>query len=507
MDGTPGLRPHPDSDEARIGKSTFLRDYCLWRVAKDPTIRIAYASASADFAKRQVSTIRNVIEGSVKLAEYTGPLKPSPDQRGYTWGADAFMVAARQFTVGEDEADPTMKAYGLGGQIEGARADLFIVDDPDGRRFTDSEREKIWENLLTVVESRLTVGAKLVILSNRWDTHDIAGRLIAQEAEMPGLWRVHTSPAILRERRCVEGHDVCAEHEADPNDWGEVLWPEKFGSASTKVGDKWTPERASQRVARTRDSLAAAGKLSLFYLVYQNDPLGDIERDFTEEMVDAALERGRGCSFGSVPPNCVVVCAQDPAVVEGAATIAIALLNDGTRLVVDCVWGKKRRTEGLHEWLREFGRFKPSYWGIEAQGPWKAYADSPEVKKIVWDQGANLSQLPTGEDKRRADIGVSSLLSIVATKLAIPSATPQDRERMEDLIRQLRNYRAPEKVGSRYIGSGEPDDCVLALWFAERVIREKQLDEQTFRDHPKAKFAGFQSPYMASWEFKVPWER
>ena len=446
------------------GKTSFLRDYVLWRIAKDPEIRIAYASATQTHAARQVGAVRGVIEANDRLRVVAGDLKPAPEQRHYPWSNDRLMVSRRSYNPGSVEADPTLAAFGLGGQIEGIRADLFIIDDPDGHRFTPSERENVFDRIQTVVDSRITVGGKLIILTNRWDTNDIAGLITSQEANMPGLWQIYSTPAIIRE-----------PDPDDPDDWGEVLWPEKFGSKSNKVADRWTAEAAYKNVNKKRAMLRAAGKERFFNLVYQNDPIGDANADFTKEMLEAARDRGKDFRWGEVPAGAAVVCAIDPAGTEGCGVIAVALLGDGRLVVVDALWGRQRRSEGMYAWMRQMNRYSPWYWGVEAQGPWKEWAESKEVDDICAEAGANKVLLMTGENKWRKDIGVASLVPLVADRLVIPSATPADDQRMSAFVHQLASYRAPERHGSRTVESSEPYDLLMSLWFAVRVINDNGL--------------------------------
>lgn len=462
---------NPEADHVLIttrpesGKSAFARNYCLYRLCEDPTIRITIASASLNHARDQVAYIRGVIESNTRLAAAYGNLKPTADQRHYPWSNEKLLVAARTFLPGEAESNATVQALGLEGQVEGIRADLFIIDDPDGQLKSVYERNKLFSRIVTVVEDRMTVGAKLVILTNRWDTLDIAGLIQRQEQEAPGLWKIHTTPAIKR----------WADPE-DPDDWGEVLWPEKFGSESNRIGENWTPKRAWQNVFGRYKRLKAAGKERLFFLMYQNDPVGDGEKDFTQEVVAQATQRGEDVSFGTVPANATVVCALDPAGTEGAGVIALAVLPGGLWQVVDCDWGRGRRSEGMHEWMRDYARYRPTYWAIEGQGPWKEWADSREIKDICAAQAAVKIVLKTGENKWKKDIGVASLVPEVMNRLIIPSKNQADRDKMRPLEYQLLSYRPPQVVnGLRVSESSEPYDLLMALWLAARIIRDKGL--------------------------------
>lgn len=454
------------------GKTTFLKDYCLWRIARDPTIRIAYASRAQKHAIKVCRGIEGIIEHNDHLRTVAGEMRPDSTDRARPWSADRFMVAQRPFTIGEDEVDYTFATFGMDSQIEGSRIDLFIVDDPDGERLGATERERNYDTIQGAIESRLGVSGRVVVLLNRWAEDDVAGRIMAQAQQDPDLWRVYTSPAIIEER-----------DSANDADWGEVIWPEKFGSRSKKIADHWTPRRAWEFFANKRRRL---GKRK-FGLIFQNDTTYGVMRDFPPEVVVKARERGREAHVGLVPPGSIVVCTLDPATVSGAAVLAYAVSPGGGRQIVDLDWGEMRRERGLIEWLEQFGRYHPRYWGIEAQGPWKAWAASREVRETVERQGALLEPMPTPAGmKQAADIGIGSMVDVVESRLVIPEMTEDDRIRMRPLISQLLSY-APDTTAAY--------DAVIALWLAERLVREKRLDRSV--DRPRSE-VGISDPLIAS---------
>ena len=107
-------------------KSTVITvNYCVYRIAMDPNIKITIVSKTQERAKEYLYSIKQRLshERWAKLqAVYgsAGGWKEDAD----TWKADRIYLS-RDST----EKDPTVQALGIGGQITGARSNLIILDD------------------------------------------------------------------------------------------------------------------------------------------------------------------------------------------------------------------------------------------------------------------------------------------------------------------------------------------------------------------------------------------
>jgi predicted phage terminase large subunit-like protein len=110
------------------------------------------------------------------------------------------------------------RSAGVGGTITGARADLALIDDPiRGREDADSERirNKTWDWFRADLLTRLKPGGRIVLILTHWHDDDIAGRLLATEADR---WRVIRLPAL------AEFNDPLGRSPGQP------LWPEWEGA-------------------------------------------------------------------------------------------------------------------------------------------------------------------------------------------------------------------------------------------------------------------------------------
>lgn len=68
--------------------------------------------------------------------------------------------------------------------VTGRPADLMIIDDPvKNRQEADSEtyRDRIWNEWQNSFKTRLSAGAKVIVIQTRWHEDDLTGRILATE--------------------------------------------------------------------------------------------------------------------------------------------------------------------------------------------------------------------------------------------------------------------------------------------------------------------------------------
>ena len=100
-----------------VGKSYIAGAYCLWRLYKNPQIRILVVSASAPKAKEFTKFLRDLIRDVPELA----CLEPKTDQQSSAYAFEVANALPAQ--------SPSVKAMGINGQLTGSRADIIIADD------------------------------------------------------------------------------------------------------------------------------------------------------------------------------------------------------------------------------------------------------------------------------------------------------------------------------------------------------------------------------------------
>jgi predicted phage terminase large subunit-like protein len=184
------------------GKSTRTACwYPLWRLAADPSLRIAIVSYNEQKALRWGKWLRRMIEAHPELG-----IRLEPGSR-----------AGNRF---ETTAGGKVLAVGINGGITGEAVDELIIDDPiEGRAEAESKtyRDRAWDWWESNAMTRASNQFRVVLMMTRWHADDLAGRLLKRE---PGEWQVLRIPAIREEGiPLVRGSDGASVY--NPN--GELI--------------------------------------------------------------------------------------------------------------------------------------------------------------------------------------------------------------------------------------------------------------------------------------------
>lgn len=181
----------------RHGKSLLCSQYLpAWYLNRYPDRRIILASYGDDYAAEWGRKVRDLVVSN----------------------GDKLRIRVNQGSKAQDRWDIEgtaggIKTAGVGGQITGRGANLFIIDDAvknseEANSVTD--REKKWSWWRGDAHSRLqpvTEGGKRVldpvvlVIQTRWHEDDLAGRMLLNEktTEDGGLWTVINLPALAEE--------------------------------------------------------------------------------------------------------------------------------------------------------------------------------------------------------------------------------------------------------------------------------------------------------------------
>lgn len=178
------------------GKSemTTVR-YPVWRLLKQPGLRVAVTAYSGDHANRFSRRARRIA--------YKMPIEF--DDRG--------AVSEWETTAGGG-----YRAVGVGGGITGNPVDLLLIDDPIKSREdaeSDSYRRKLKEWYTDDLYTRLQPGAAVIIIQTRWHEDDLIGWILENDAV--GAWTALNLPALAEEKDDMLGREI-----------GEALCPDRF---------------------------------------------------------------------------------------------------------------------------------------------------------------------------------------------------------------------------------------------------------------------------------------
>lgn len=158
------------------GKSERTSHYgLLWLLSRHPGLRVGIVSYAVDIARRFSYQIRN------DIATFTG------DDGGVDLGLrlrqDSTAAARWQLAAPHGGS---LYAVGIGGALTSRPIDLLVIDDPvKDYRAADSQlqSERAWQWWQSVARPRLAPGAPVIVILTRWHESDLAGRLLAKQAE------------------------------------------------------------------------------------------------------------------------------------------------------------------------------------------------------------------------------------------------------------------------------------------------------------------------------------
>ncbi len=213
----------------QIGKSelTSVRFPARWLGERpnDPIILSSYAASLAESKSRQV---RSIIESNAYKRLYGGyahrntpPIETRRDSR-----------AVNHFYL-NDPYRGSMLAVGVGGPITGHGAMLGIIDDPlENWEQAQSRtyRTRAWDWYRTTFRTRIWEGGAIILIMTRWHQNDLAGMLLAEQAED---WVVLRLPAIAETQEERDANNVylgLKTGESDPlgREAGQPLTPSRF---------------------------------------------------------------------------------------------------------------------------------------------------------------------------------------------------------------------------------------------------------------------------------------
>jgi predicted phage terminase large subunit-like protein len=184
------------------GKSSLVTErYTVYRLAKNPRLRIGIGSYNQSFANRFGRHTR-------RIAEAAGIQISNESKSMSEW---------------ETAQGGGIVCVGVGAGVTGRPIDLLIIDDPvKSRAEADSAvyRERVWEWWTEDLYTRLQQDATAILIQTRWHSDDLWGRIMAGESGCD--WTAINLPAEAEDDDPL-GRAV-----------GEALCPERFDLASLK---------------------------------------------------------------------------------------------------------------------------------------------------------------------------------------------------------------------------------------------------------------------------------
>jgi predicted phage terminase large subunit-like protein len=223
-------RGHLKSSVVTIG-------YALWKIAQDPKNRILIANGTYPLAATFLSQIKDHILRNAKFKQLFGDLFVSADK----WSESAITVKREE---SYERKEPTVTAFGIGGNLVSQHYDIIILDDLVNRENIHTP-DRI-QDVLTFYKDILDLlepGGTIIMIGTRWHEADLYGWILDDQNPEHYEYDIMLKTAVEGEYEIVKNADTGGFHIQG----GEILFPTKFSREHLdKLLNKGLSEFSSQ---------------------------------------------------------------------------------------------------------------------------------------------------------------------------------------------------------------------------------------------------------------------
>ena len=457
--------------------TTFTVNYVVWKIHKDPDIRIVIVSKGAQLARDFLYEVKLKLTSSQYSEMH---LKFAPE--GSWKDTDGAWTNDRIYVKGKNEAegvqkDPTVQAMGFKGQIYGKRIDMLILDD-----IIDSQNAREVEGQLRTINrdmsSRMPPSSNsdsglFAVLGTRVAPMDIY-RVLMDQTDGDGrrVWTYFRQPAVLD------------YGDGESHSW-QTLWPEVWPGpalAVNRVDVGWN-------------------------LFYQQLDVDD-EMTFRAEAVNASINgrrfpgpmtaAGEGHRAGGMQ-GLYVAIGLDPAASGNTAMIVAGLDRETHKRWIIDGWNKPNAMSA--EIIEKFKQFtdlyRPNEWVIEENAFQRFLAQLPEIVEYARARGVKIRPHQTQKNKFDPDWGVQTMGPLFDScvqwseerhrwepthsgLIELPST--RQNKWVNDLVQQLTIWQ-PEGMAQK-----QKTDLVMALWFTHLALTAQIQRKKPLRTHGRTPF-------------------
>lgn len=384
------------------------QSYALWRIIRDPNIRILITNATLGNSKAFLDYVKTQLEGNQLLRACYG------NYVSEKWTQEAITVSKRT-NIGLKE--PTIEIASTGASKVSRHYDLIIADDLVNRDWVSTpemvERSVVYfKDLIDL----MAPGCQLLIIGTRWAYHDLYGYLI----EEYNLGKEGQDPRWKYSRReIVSNGDV---------ENGELLFPARHDREKVKalLRDKGWYEFSCQWLNSPTPESDKRLTPAEYYTILPKTPLNYYVT------VDPAISQKE-----SADPSVVMCCAVDP---------------ENNLYVVDYVEERLTPRELINLIFDYDDRYRPRVIGIETVAYQKALVYFLEEEMRARGHFLLVEELKADKDKFRR---------IMALEPRFSNGTIFIKQSMYSLRDQINNFPFIEH-----------DDCVDALAYMLQIIKK-----------------------------------
>lgn len=201
-----------------LKSSVITVSYALWKIAQNQKVRILIANGTFPLAATFLSQIKDHLTKNRRFIQLFGDLSSTSDK----WSESAITVKREDSF---ERKEPTVTAFGIGGNLVSQHYDVIILDDLVNRENIHtadriSDVQTFYKDVLDLLEP----GGELVMLGTRWHESDLYGWIL--DPDNPEHYEFE-----IMEKTAVEG-DFEIVRNVDTSGFsiegGTILFPNKF---------------------------------------------------------------------------------------------------------------------------------------------------------------------------------------------------------------------------------------------------------------------------------------
>lgn len=344
-----------------VGSSkTFLLMYLgLWMLGRDRTKRGVIVGANAHQSYKPLGYMRRQIE-SGRLRLVFPELRRSPDLHD-GWAKDQ-LVVERPGNI----RDPSFKAIGIDGVIQGARISWVLGDDmlSGENTHTKESRDAIERNFGANIFNRLDrYTGRCCITNTPWDRDDLTFRLAKRHWPLIAMnvvgdvWFENIGDPMqafgnmIRPSRIQPGKYRLRGNDPDPEEL-KTIWPEEMTR-------EWVETLQGKRKDPTGEMAPTPFDFARFYMC---EPFDEGSARCQREWIDKAFELGLGMTFPAERTgNCPTFTGVDIGGIDKhhdkSAIFTFELHDDGRRKVLNMQVGNWTGAELISRIANEAKRY------------------------------------------------------------------------------------------------------------------------------------------------------
>jgi hypothetical protein len=236
-------------------KSAIAAYYAVWRLTKDPTLKILYISSTANLAIKQLKFMKDILTSDIYRL-YWPDMVNKEEAKREKWTEREISVDDPRRKA-ESVREPSIFTAGLTTNIIGLHCDLCILDDVVVAKnaYTKDGREKVSEQYgyLSSVEG---TNAEEVVVGTRYHPEDLYKEILSKQIESYDL-----VTGMLSHEPLFESLERQVETAGDGS--GQFLWPRQRRSDGKEFG-------FDAEILRTKK--AQYSNQTHFRAQYYNDP-------------------------------------------------------------------------------------------------------------------------------------------------------------------------------------------------------------------------------------------